>query len=260
MAQELAEVRTIAENPAAPTFENTFVAMEKSGQLIWRVMRVFNAVTGANLDPELQKVRSMRRRSWPRSRTRFISTRSCSSEWQPYTTNAFRSSSIRNRCGWSSSITRNSCIPGQTFRRRQGQTEKAERRGIDSFQCVQRQTARRNQGRRVPDHRSGRTFGAERRANRVCRAGSQGPQRKWLHDSSTEHNPTAGPGCVEQSLDPPGALRRFLESRRTRRANDTRDTIGAWPSFEPRRPNCLVSQISRRGNWKIRWLKRRRPC
>ncbi len=59
MAQELAEVRTIAENPAAPTFENTIAAMEKSGQLVWRVMAVFNAVTGANLDPELQKVKSI---------------------------------------------------------------------------------------------------------------------------------------------------------------------------------------------------------
>src|SRR5580692_1009377 len=33
MAEQLKEMRTIAENPAAPTFENTIVAMEKSGQL-----------------------------------------------------------------------------------------------------------------------------------------------------------------------------------------------------------------------------------
>ena len=59
IAQELAQVQTIAENPAAPTLENTIVAMEKSGQLIWRVMEVFNAVTSANLDPELQKVKSI---------------------------------------------------------------------------------------------------------------------------------------------------------------------------------------------------------
>ena len=56
MAQQRAEMRAIADNPASPTFENTIVAMEKSGQLFARVMMVFVGVTGANLNPELQKV------------------------------------------------------------------------------------------------------------------------------------------------------------------------------------------------------------
>jgi len=56
IAQKIEETRAIADNPAAPTFENTLVAMEKSGRLIDRVMGVFNEVTGANMDPELQKV------------------------------------------------------------------------------------------------------------------------------------------------------------------------------------------------------------
>ena len=56
MAQQKDEMRAIADNPAPPTFENTIVAMEKTGQLFNRVMLVFNGVTGANLSPELQKV------------------------------------------------------------------------------------------------------------------------------------------------------------------------------------------------------------
>ena len=59
MAQQRAEVRAIADNPAPPTFENTIVAMEKSGQLFNRVMQVFGGVTGANLSPELQKVQEI---------------------------------------------------------------------------------------------------------------------------------------------------------------------------------------------------------
>ncbi|GGG83448.1 peptidyl-dipeptidase Dcp [Edaphobacter dinghuensis] len=59
MAQQLVEMKVIADNPAAPTFENTLVAMEKSGQLFDRVMMVFNGVTGANMDPELQKVQDI---------------------------------------------------------------------------------------------------------------------------------------------------------------------------------------------------------
>jgi peptidyl-dipeptidase Dcp len=56
MAQQIEEVRVIADNPAPPTFENTLVALEKSGQLFNRVMQVFTAVTGANMNPVLQKV------------------------------------------------------------------------------------------------------------------------------------------------------------------------------------------------------------
>jgi peptidyl-dipeptidase Dcp len=54
--QQLAEVDRIADNPAPATFENTLVALEESGRLLTRVNEVFNVLTGANTDPELQKV------------------------------------------------------------------------------------------------------------------------------------------------------------------------------------------------------------
>lgn len=50
------EMQKIANNPEAPTFENTLVAMEKSGQLLSRVNMVFNVLTGANTNDALQKV------------------------------------------------------------------------------------------------------------------------------------------------------------------------------------------------------------
>ncbi len=59
MAEELKEVQAIAANPAPPTFENTIVALEKSGQLLRRVQGAFFAVAGANTNPTLQKVRSI---------------------------------------------------------------------------------------------------------------------------------------------------------------------------------------------------------
>jgi peptidyl-dipeptidase Dcp len=59
MAQQRKEVRAIADNPAPPTFENTLGALEKSGQLFNRVMLVFNAVTGANLDPALEELQEL---------------------------------------------------------------------------------------------------------------------------------------------------------------------------------------------------------
>ena len=56
MAEQLKEVRAIADNPAAPTFENTIVAMEKTGALFQRALAAFNGVTGANTNPTLEKV------------------------------------------------------------------------------------------------------------------------------------------------------------------------------------------------------------
>jgi peptidyl-dipeptidase Dcp len=58
MAMQINEVEAIANNPAPPTFENTIVALERSGQLLTRVMTVFNCVTGANTNPALQKVQA----------------------------------------------------------------------------------------------------------------------------------------------------------------------------------------------------------
>ncbi|MDK2375091.1 peptidyl-dipeptidase Dcp [Serratia fonticola] len=54
--QKLAEVEKIANNPAEPTFDNTFVALEKSGALLTRTMSVFGAMTSANTSDALQKL------------------------------------------------------------------------------------------------------------------------------------------------------------------------------------------------------------
>ena len=59
MAQQLTEIRAIADNPDQPTFANTLVALEKSGRLLDRVTSVFDAVTSANTDPDLQKVQQI---------------------------------------------------------------------------------------------------------------------------------------------------------------------------------------------------------
>ncbi|HEX4039315.1 MAG TPA: M3 family metallopeptidase [Acidobacteriaceae bacterium] len=59
MAQQKREVLAIADNPAPPTFENTFVPLEKSGQLLQRVLEVFQGVTGANTNPALEKVQEI---------------------------------------------------------------------------------------------------------------------------------------------------------------------------------------------------------
>jgi len=56
MELELAEVEEIANNPESASFENTIVALERSGQELTRVARIFNNINGANTNPDMQAV------------------------------------------------------------------------------------------------------------------------------------------------------------------------------------------------------------
>jgi peptidyl-dipeptidase Dcp len=56
MKQHLEEINKIADNPEAPSFENTLRAMEKSGRMLARVNQVFGLLTGANTNDDLQKI------------------------------------------------------------------------------------------------------------------------------------------------------------------------------------------------------------
>ncbi len=54
MRQHAAEVQAIANNKAAPTFDNTIVAMERSGRLLDRVQTVFYTLIGSYTNDTLQ--------------------------------------------------------------------------------------------------------------------------------------------------------------------------------------------------------------
>ena len=56
MAEQAAEITRIADNPAAPTFDNTIVAMERSGRMLQRVQAAFGAVNQADTNPARQAV------------------------------------------------------------------------------------------------------------------------------------------------------------------------------------------------------------
>jgi peptidyl-dipeptidase Dcp len=58
MRQQLAEIGKVAADPAGPTFDNTILAMERSGALLIRVSKVFNALTRSNTNDTLQKVQT----------------------------------------------------------------------------------------------------------------------------------------------------------------------------------------------------------
>jgi peptidyl-dipeptidase Dcp len=56
MAEELQEIAAITANTAAPTLENTVIALERSGETLKRATGVFGILTGADTNPTLQKL------------------------------------------------------------------------------------------------------------------------------------------------------------------------------------------------------------
>jgi peptidyl-dipeptidase Dcp len=56
MRVHMAEIEAIANDKAAPTFDNTIVAMERAGKLLGRVQTVFFNLVGCNTNDEMQKL------------------------------------------------------------------------------------------------------------------------------------------------------------------------------------------------------------
>lgn len=58
IAEQKAEIDSIANNTEAPSFDNTIRALEYSGALLTKVSSVFYPMTSANTNPDIQKIQS----------------------------------------------------------------------------------------------------------------------------------------------------------------------------------------------------------
>ena len=56
MEDQNAEIAAIIDNPEAPTFDNTIAALDRSGELLEEVSRVFFALSGSNTNDGLQEI------------------------------------------------------------------------------------------------------------------------------------------------------------------------------------------------------------
>ena len=56
IAEQKAEIDAITSNPAAPTFDNTILAMEQSGSLLNRVMMLFSSLNECMNTPEMNEI------------------------------------------------------------------------------------------------------------------------------------------------------------------------------------------------------------
>src|SRR5204862_3104421 len=56
MREQLKEVEVVANNSEKPTFDNTIVALERTGRLLDRAERTFENLNACNTNPTLQKI------------------------------------------------------------------------------------------------------------------------------------------------------------------------------------------------------------
>jgi peptidyl-dipeptidase Dcp len=56
MREQLKEVDAIAKSQEAPTFDNTVVALERTGRLLDRAERTFSNLNACNTNPAMQKI------------------------------------------------------------------------------------------------------------------------------------------------------------------------------------------------------------
>src|SRR5438105_10659757 len=56
MSEQLKEIEPIANNSEKPTFDNTVVALERTGQLLDRAERTFENLNSCNTNPKMQKI------------------------------------------------------------------------------------------------------------------------------------------------------------------------------------------------------------
>ena len=56
IAEQHAEVEAIAQNPEPPTFDNTLAALDGTGELMTKVSGVFNTLTGAETNDQIQAI------------------------------------------------------------------------------------------------------------------------------------------------------------------------------------------------------------
>ncbi len=215
MELRLKEILAIAENPAPPTFENTIVAMEKSGQLYRRVMAAFGGVTQANNNPILQKVQAEEARKLATNEDAIYLNAKLFS----------RVSAIyqqRDALKLDAEAKRLVEVVYQRFVRAGANLSEADKAKLKLLNQEESKLSNDfrtellagDQGVGICHHGQGRAGGILGRANRGGGSGSQGQRPAGLCDPSAEHDAAAVAGAVKHTGHPAGALRKRLDPYR----------------------------------------------
>ena len=208
MAEQRDEIDAIAKNPAAPTFENTIVAMERSGRLLTRVGTVFCNLDSANTNPSSKLETEMSPKLSAHNDSIYLDAHAVRARRDAVRASAHRSSSTRNRAP------ARALPPELRARGREARPTRTRRRSSSSTSEIStlydRVPAEGAQGRECRGGRrrqrgGARRLSAEQIAAAAEAAKARGLDGKWL---ITLQNTTTQPPLAQ--LEEPRAARADL--------------------------------------------------
>ena len=193
MAQQKREVTAIANQKATPTFDNTVVAMERSGLLLERANLAFNAVNGANTNDTLQATDTKTAPLFA-AHNDFIYLNAKLFQRFKYLHDHQAELNLNPEQAKLLDVYYKQFVHAGAELPPAKQTQlKVINKRLSTLQtAVQPEAACRRQGRRAPRHRQSgacRTFG---RADRRGAGSREGPQARGLCPAAAEHDAAAG--------------------------------------------------------------------
>ncbi len=202
MARQLQEVAVIARDPQPPTFDNTIVALERSGELLERAMAVFFNLTASNTNPSMQQFESEMAPQLAAHEDAIL----LDPELFARVRDAVRAArhagaGSRGSCSCWSAITRSSCAPGRALSA--AQTVAPARRSM-SRSPASRTRFKQNvlkatsDGAVVVDDRGGAGRACPPNRSGPPRAGRGGPRPGGqMADHAAEHHHPAAAGAAD---------------------------------------------------------------
>ena len=260
MAEQLAEVARITSQEGPPTFDDTIVALERSGELLTRVLKVFSAMTGANTNDALQKIEQsvspklaahqdaiyLNAKLYARVKALYEHREGMDAESR-YLTERYRRDFVH--------------AGAELARRGQDAARGAQQGGVVAEHRLLAEAARGHQGGRARRRPRGRARRASAPGDVAAAAqAAKRAQARRASGSSPLQNTTQQPAQAD-ARGPRHArapLQGLHRARRARRRATTRaPSCGAWRSSARARPSSSATRPGRRTCSRTRW--RRRP-
>ena len=221
LAEQRKEIDAIVNNPQPPTFENTIVALDQSGELLSKVQGVFGALQGAETNPELQTVNRETAPLISAARDEIrLNAKLFERVKAVYDERDDAEADARPEASWSRTPTRATSASGANLdAAKKERAEEDQRRVVGAGDQVRRQPAARHQRLPAGDRQAGGPEGPAALGHRVRARTPPRPRRCRASGSTRSRRRASGRSCSTRTTASCGGR----SSRRTRAACDHND-------------------------------------
>lgn len=201
MRQHLADIHKIADNPEAPTFDNTIEAMERGGETLTRVSRIFFGLVQADTSDARQKIQEEIAPKLAAHQDQInLESQTLRTRQNHLRPARHAESGPGAEASGRARLRRAGTCLRAVVRCRQGQPAQAQRGRNHALHAVPYPSGRRLGRWCGGGGRQGQARWLERRRHRRRGRCSQGAQARWqISAQLAEHHPAAGAGVAEES-------------------------------------------------------------